>query len=318
MKVRFRSPEQQDPQRDQGLKLTMAPAKRQVMGRWRWWLLLALVAAPFLWLSTSFLVDLLSLRGTGYVSYAQLEVRAPFNGQVTRLALRQGQTLAAGAPLLELRRTDVLTMEQAAAPTPSRPSPVDTSAWQRSLERERSLLALYRQLRAQGAATLAEVREAEIRVAQAEQALATLTQANQAVPQPQALPARPRLSRSLSSPGPAQVERLLVQAGEYVSAGTPLLYLRTQAQPEIRAWFDARYIQRLVPGRAATVTLPGGQRLPATIAYVQPLTERLPSPLLSPLGDNKPKLYATLRLDQPLPAEQRINMLPITVRLHWF
>lgn len=50
MRVRFAPPARTDADREDGLRLHHAPARRAPPVNWRWFLLLAVLALPLLWL----------------------------------------------------------------------------------------------------------------------------------------------------------------------------------------------------------------------------------------------------------------------------
>jgi pyruvate/2-oxoglutarate dehydrogenase complex dihydrolipoamide acyltransferase (E2) component len=61
------------------------------------------VAVPFLIAAVSFLVALLSIKGSGYLVYESLELPVPENGRVQRLLVEDGRWVQAGAPLLAVQ-----------------------------------------------------------------------------------------------------------------------------------------------------------------------------------------------------------------------
>lgn len=120
---------------------------------------------------------------------------------------------------------------------------------------------------------------------------------------------------TVSAPQEGLVERIWVQAGQPVSVSSRLLSLRTGTIPFVQAWMDARYLDRLWPGRPAQVRLPDGRWLSAVISQVLDSTEPLPQGLPVP-GGGRSSLVVRLRLDEGLPTPG-VNYLPVEVRLRW-
>lgn len=322
MKVRFQIPEEQDVLREHGIKLNMAPAKRTKIPRWRWYLLVLLVVFPFAWIAGRFAMDLLSLSGSGYVSYAQLELRAPANGQLQEVLVQEGQGVEEGTVLLRLHNTDVekaAALQNATVPMVSgtAASNVDLRPLMEAVDRESVALERYRQLQAEGAATAGEVHEVESRLLAARRDLqmAGRTPGNQTVTM--RVNTRGLEEMQIKAPAAGQVERVWVKPGEFVAPNNPLLTLRTNNEPVVRAWMDSRYMNRVQTGRAATVRLPDGSHRRAIITRVELSTEKVPVELHSPLAENRSNLLVLLRLDQALGSGQQVNNLPVEVSLHW-
>lgn len=322
MKVRFHVPEAQDVMRNQGIRLHMAPAKRTHIPRWRWYLLVLFVVFPFAWIAWNFAADLLALSGSGYVSYAQLEVRAPANGQIQEVLVKEGDDVAAGTELLRLHNTDLekaAALQNATVPMVSgRPAgKADLGPLLDAIRHEQGIVDKYRRLQADGAATLGEVQEAEGRLLAARRDLeaAGRDTGNRTVSM--RVNTAGLEDMKVTAPSDGQVERVWVRPGEFVVPNNPLLTVRTNSEPLIRAWMDSRYINRVQEGREATVRLPDGSRRPAVITRVEMSTEKIPNELHSPLSENRSNLLVLLQLQQPLGNKQEVNNLPVEVRLHW-
>lgn len=249
MKVRFRSPEKRDPHRDRGISFEMAPASRPRGLLWRWYLLVLLVALPAIWLVLRFAGELLSLKGSGYITYARFEVSAPVNGVVGEIRTGEGRLIGKGDGVVVLRPV--------AGSMPAGDIPGSTH----------------------GQAGAAE--------------------------------------EAVTSAEDGRVERVWVRPGEAVAVGAPLLTVRTQDEPLLQAWMDVRHLDRLWPGRPATVQLPDGSARRARITHVRPSTELTPPGLISGAAGPRSRLVIGLRLEEPLTSKQMINQLPVEVRLHW-
>jgi HlyD family secretion protein len=328
MKIRFDAPPGagQDPT---GVAVRYAAAKRQVP-RWRWYLLLALVLAPPLYLALRFLMGLLWAQVPASVVLEQSVVRVPVAGVVTRVAA-VGERLPAGAPVLRMQAP----MPQAEA-APAAPAPSPSGAGQarermlreavtlttRQLVLRRDRLARMEALAAQSAATRPEVEAARALVLQAEAELnrsrgelaehlaAQAAQAVRFAPASPALPAAP----VVRSPFEARVAQVYLHAGEWQAAGTDAVLLQSTAPALVQAYVDPARAQRVQPGRRATLRFADGHRAPAEVVEIISHVERLPAERVSPLSPRTPSLLVKLRPLEPLPERLRIHALPLDVR----
>src|SRR5581483_10755380 len=96
MKVRFVKPEAGDPERDRGLQVPYAPAKRH-LARWRWYLILLVVSSPLLFFVGDFLYSSVMIEAPGFIAQEQLTVRSAGQGYVDEVYVK---------PLDEVRQVD--------------------------------------------------------------------------------------------------------------------------------------------------------------------------------------------------------------------
>jgi multidrug resistance efflux pump len=307
MKVRFRIPENRDPLRDNGITVPMAPAQRPRVQGWRWYALMLTLLGLVLWGVAHLLLRMLSLDGSGYISYSQLELRAPGNSRIDAVLVEEGQAIAAGEALLRLRPLD-----------PGMTAPqVQAQAVQGLLRElmacERSILDSYHQLQNRSRLQLTSMGGGR-----PELCLTRLRQTLQVALGRSAADGAGNDTLPLAAPAGSQVERVWVLPGEFVAMNRPLLTLRLGNEPQVRVWMESRYLNRVQPGRSATVRLPDGARRRATVIRVGLSTEKVPIDLKGVLlTDSRSNLLVLLRLDEALARQEQVNNLPVEVRFTW-
>jgi multidrug efflux pump subunit AcrA (membrane-fusion protein) len=169
--IRFHRSARTTPGTIDGLTVPYAAAKR-VAPKWQWRLILAIVFSPVLYLVYSAGKELFTLSAQGTLSLAQYNVRAPAAGRTVLVAVKVGAKVAKGDLLIQLEdpQLDADIAERATASgNPSQMTRRIPTALEEELELDTRILrtaeqrlADVRELRSQGAATAAEVREAQI------------------------------------------------------------------------------------------------------------------------------------------------------------
>lgn len=175
MKVRFVKPEAGDPARDRGVRIPYAPARRN-LARWRWYLILLVVASPFLAFVGKSLYSTVVVEAPGFISQEQVTVRTLSQGYVEEVYVHNFDAVAQGQPIARLKndalsarsaqlRAEMQQLRSVRTQVPVRGyDPPPPAAFQDELQvahQQRDLLgrrvATLTQLVAQGAATQAEL-----------------------------------------------------------------------------------------------------------------------------------------------------------------
>jgi multidrug resistance efflux pump len=350
MKVRFRSPKQQTPERERGMRVSYAPAKR-VMARWRWYLILALVSLPLIYLVGQILHGWLIVSAPGYVTLRKIPVNSPIPGVLVDLSVRTGETVSAGAVLGRLqsadmdRREAVLSAEreareraQAAVPKLS----FEHTRMQRRLSLAAEMVAYQRRSRddvqflfGQGAATHAELQAAEnqlheallnyeniasnLSLIQAQIARTAATDEEelvrlQVVRAELAALRQAREALTLHSPSIGRVLELLAEAGQSLAPGDPILLLGDASQPEIHAYLDSRYAAYAIKGQPVSVHFQDGLQRSGVVIRAPELTRRLPAAVSSPIGARENRLLVPIQLLPGGKMDHILEGLPVKVR----
>lgn len=192
---------------------------------------------------------------TGQIE-AAMQVSAGFElpGRVTHVLVEEGQTVAPGQPLARLD-TSALTPEDAALRADRAAAAADTELARLTLARNDALTARgFRSVAAQDEARLTLAR-AEARIAAIEAQIASVAV---------------RLDKSvLTAPFAARIGSRLVEPGQTVSAGQPVLTLLDTAPPRLRVGLPPDLAATLSPGDRVRVAVDGTE-LPATVRHLRP------------------------------------------------
>jgi len=308
-----------------GLAVPYAAAKRNAP-KWRWYLILLTVLSPVLVLLLGMLGGFITRSANGTVTLDQLEVRAIASGRLLRMALEPGANLREGDLIARIEDLRALTAEGGGSQRDegrsrsrySLEADAELALRARALrlaqERRDSMAALQQA----GAATRAELREAEGALDQAASAL---------------LHARRDLSldnagaRRSGTGAPAVYENRAPTAGrvldvfrsegEIVAAGDPLALVGRNSDPKVTAYVSPRFAAALRLGATATIRFADGSLATAEIAEPARVTRRMPADLVDPFGMRPMMVVLKLRAADIWPASQAINGLPVRVRFHY-
>ncbi len=192
---------------------------------------------------------------TGQIE-AAMQVSAGFElpGRVTHVLVEEGQTVAPGQPLARLD-TSALTPEDAALRA-------DRAAALADAELARLTLARNDALTARGFRSVAAQDEARLTLARAEARIAAI--------EAQIASVAVRLDKSvLTAPFAARIGARLVEPGQTIAAGQPVLTLLDTAPPRLRVGLPPDLAATLSPGDRLRVAVDGTQ-LPATVRHLRP------------------------------------------------
>ena len=84
------------------------------------------------------------------------------------------------------------------------------------------------------------------------------------------------------APFDGRILDIFVKKGETVSAGTPLLTMTTNTQPEVVAFLKPKYLEYSQLGTKAKVTYPDGKVYSATVSGPTETVNKLPTELQRP------------------------------------
>lgn len=327
MKVRFTSPKEQQPTTDDGLKVIYAPAKR-VAYRIRWYLILLLVSSPVLWFLGTLLGGMLLLEAPAHTLLPLTEVRALESGRVHQLHVRSGDRVAAGSLLVQLESPTLMTQQRLLQERLSSGLPGSLVAPQQhrllleQSERAGQRVLTLERLLARGAATRGELDAARDLYAERLAAVAELERLqsprrlpDEALQRSELALVEQRLQQlDIRTEAAALVHEVYVHAGEAVGPGTLLLQLRSQGEPAILVYLDARQRQLARPGQPLRLRMPDHQWLEARVSDIPPLTGRVPAALRAPFDNASPGLILHVEPLEPLPARWQLDNLPLTAR----
>jgi membrane fusion protein (multidrug efflux system) len=217
-----------------------------------------------------------AVRATGRIEAVQaIELRPDEQGRVTAILFREGQSVAAGTPLVKI--DDAMLKAQAERAKADR----DLSTQQ--LER-------VRRLRAQNAASPADLERAEAAARSTEAGLALLDL---------------QIARTtVKAPFAGAVGQRFVSVGDYVTSGTRLLTLQTVNPQRAVIEVPERYAVKLRPGQTVdfSVAAQEGRTFRARVDFIDPVVQTENRTILvkasapNPGGLLKPGMFIEARL----------------------
>lgn len=217
-----------------------------------------------------------AVRATGRIEAVQaIELRPDEQGRVTAILFREGQSVAAGTPLVKI--DDAMLKAQAERAKADR----DLSTQQ--LER-------VRRLRAQNAASPADLERAEAAARSTEAGLALLDL---------------QIARTtVRAPFAGAVGQRFVSVGDYVTTGTRLLTLQTVNPQRAVIEVPERYAVKLRPGQNVdfTVAAQEGRTFRARVDFIDPVVQNENRTIVvkasapNPGGLLKPGMFVEARL----------------------
>ena len=331
MKVRFSSPKEHSPNHDNGLQVLYGPGRR-VAYRLRWYLILALVSAPLVWVCSRLLIDAVLVEAPAQLSLSSLEVRALDTGIVEELPVRVGSRVKKGQLLLRLQNPEWNLRLQQLSPiraTGKDPLGQASRALQtNAVELQQRTVNLYRKLQRSGGLTSAELLQAEAqlngqRLAELELGRRLHQEQYQwhgapidqvrAERERQWLTARLKLL-TYTAQKSGRIAEVNVQQGENVGPGSLLMRIEQAEPPTLWIYLQPQAGQNAKPGRRVDVLMPNGSWRAARILEQADLARRPPSGLPGAWAAEGLALRIPARFLEPLPAMWRVDQLPLKVR----
>jgi HlyD family secretion protein len=148
MKVSFSARQHPAPNVKQGIQVPYGPGRRNAL-QWRWYLILTLVASPFIYLLFKIFWPYIVWSAPGYISLHKTIVTSSVNGTVLQVLVKDGDVVSLGQPLAQIaapqldQRISELRAQIDPAPTSRPPA---TPSRQSKESQVPDTLGLYRQL----------------------------------------------------------------------------------------------------------------------------------------------------------------------------
>ena len=339
MKVRFDSNKELRPDQDNGLKVLYGPSKR-VAYRLRWYLILALVLSPLVYVFGRITLDLLRVEVPAQLQVPSTEIRALESGTIAEVGVEVGERVQPGDLLLRLDNPDWrLRLDQLQPASVDNPDGLGSSATtlQNSTVRlQGQVVQLFKGLHREGATSSAELLRSEVDLNMQRLALLELErrlrqERFQVVGEPiqnlRDVRERDWLSArldllSIRADTPGRVSELLVNKGESVGPGTLLMRVERAEEPLLWIYLRPRDAELARPGGSVEVRMPDDSWLKARILQQADLARLLPRGLrssvggegLASLGADGLALQLPARFEKPLPLQWRVDQLPVKVR----
>lgn len=116
----------------------------------------------------------------------------------------------------------------------------------------------------------------------------------------------------IQSPLKSRIVDILVQPGEQISDNQPLALIAGRSQPVILVFLNPKYLDHVFIGQKASVKLPNGNTISATITEPTELVSKIPQQLSGPFDGEKSALKVTLTTNNKL--SHTIEGIPVEVR----
>ncbi len=329
MRIQFHRQARETPDRIGGLAVPYAAAKRQAP-KWRWYLILLTVLSPVLILLLGLLGGFITRSANGAVTLDQLEVRASSSGRVLRMALEPGANVREGDLVARIEDLRALTTGGAGSQRNESHSrglnsleagaelALRARALRLAQERRDSMAALQQA----GAATHAELREAEGALDQTASALLRARHDLGLAATGDSVGGRPNATGASivyenRSPTAGRVLDIFRSEGEIVAAGDPLVLIGRDSDPKVTAYVSPKFAATIRSGAKATIRFADGSKAAAEISEPARVTRRMPADLVDPFGMRPMMVVLKLQAASEWPASQAIHGLPVRVRFHY-
>lgn len=313
----------QSPNRIGGMNVHYPPAKRMGM-RWRWFVVVMLALSPLLFILYRVFFEVTIIESVGRVIAHDVAVIAPSSSTISGLYVKNGDSVRKGAPLAVLidpqaqaRRS--LTEQEHSALSANTGNALE-GALQLALsieQRMASELAKRRRLMHVGAATAAEVAEAEGRldaarrdVLRAREDMRTSSIRILRTEQEMLVPLGQKEGLTLVSPIDGQVLAVRTVVGASVMQGASLLTLVAMEDISIIAYVQEKDVEPILAKGTAEIRFhTDALSVPCRVSMWPQVTD-VPS---SRRAHDDPLVPLLLTPEKNLPQQYAVNGLPCTV-----
>lgn len=302
MKIHF-TKKPTEPDRDGNLKVPYLPSKRQQF-KLRWYLILLLVASPFLYVFWWTLEGWIVVEAPGYVEIPTYQITAPSSTFIEKIFVTQNQLVHKSDALIQLstpnakERLEVIRADSLTSNL--------KGLYESELKLTKQSVKDYESLYKQGAATIGEVEVARLRLIQ----LLSLGQRRQGQIADAEISAQ---TLTLKAPNDSIIIKLEAQEGVNVQAGDPLMTIQETTKPKIVALLAPRFALYAHPGQAAIVEWDSGFKMNATVLYDGTISSQIPEKMQN-FRDKGQGVVVQLELESAAPRELVINSLPVKVK----
>lgn len=302
MKINFnRKPT--EPDVEQNLKVPYAPAKRKLF-QFRWYLILALVVSPFVYVFWSALTGWFMVDAPGYVEIPTYQMFAPQASVVNKILVKENEAVEKGAELIQLIRPEGEKRLEILREETYNPSP--KALYGKQVELVRKSLKDYEALYKSGAATIGEVDAARLRLLQVmSMDQRWLTQL-----------ADTELSAQnivIKAPNNSIVIRIETKEGISVQQGDPLITIQEATKPRVIALLAPRFALYAHPGQKASVKWESGLEVEATVLFEGTISSQIPEKMRN-FKNQTQGIVVQLELHSDIPGTLAVDSLPVKVK----
>ena len=322
MNIHF-TQQMQSPNRIDGMNVHYPPAKRMGM-RWRWFVVVMLALSPLLFILYRVLFEVTIIESVGRIIAQDVAVIAPSSGTVSELYVKNGDSVHKGAPLAVLidpqaqARRSLTEQERSALSAGTGEALKDALQLAVSIEqRMASELAKRRRLMYVGAATAAEVAEAEGRldaatrdVLRAREEMRTSSLRILRTEQEMLVPLGQKEGLTLVSPIDGQVLAVRTVVGASAMQGASLLTLVASEGISIIAYVQEKDVESILANGAAEIRFhTDSLSIPCHVSMWPQVTD-IPA---QRRAHDDPLVPLLLTPEKNVPQQYAVNGMPCTV-----
>lgn len=344
MKVNFSLDKKNKPQSESGMKVAYGQAKRGGY-RLRWYLILAIVISPLLFMAYYFFKTQILVTAPGIVTSYPLTITATQATIVGPILVNVGDKVEKGQSLILLAdralNKEVEFLQKELVSLSKNKVRSTDELYQQAIANTKTSLAKVQQIqknydkfRKEGhvsevdyAAVVnasnainSQLSEQEIAYINAKRDREQLVLAGPVSQQYRALMQELVVKRAqqesltFRSPFSGRVLDIHVHEDQRVTENAPLLTVAQNVTPDITAFLNPRYLNYSQKGAKAKIIFPDGKKFSATVSRPVEVVNKLPQELQSPFEGQPAHLKVTLSFGEPIEKTRWIEGVEVEVR----
>lgn len=344
MKVNFHLDKKHKPQSESGMKVMYGQAKRGGY-RLRWYLILAIVISPLLFMAYYLFRTQVWVTAPGVVTSYPLTVTATQAAIVGEIAVEVGDEVGQEQSLILLTdralneevdflQNELVVLSESQAQSTDALYQEAITNTKHSLSKVQQIQRKYDQFRKKGQvsevdyaavvnvnnALESQLSDQEIAYENAKRdreqlALAgPVKQQYRALKQELVVRRAQQESLTFHSPFDGRILDIYVHEGQRVTDNSPLLTVAQNITPDITAFLNPKYLEYSQVGTKANIVFPDGRKFDATVSRPVEVVNKLPQELQSPFEGQPAYLKVTLSFDKPLEQTRWIEGVEVEIR----
>lgn len=335
MKVVFKSSKEKNPLQHDGLNVFYGPGKR-LQYKLRWYLILALVSSPLLWIVYTLARDALLVEAPARLHYPTYDIVANEDGIVGAKFVNTNADVQIGQQLFSVQN-DTLEFKrnQISVELSSSPLQIDNAAYtnqsrllQDKINKAQDLYDSHRRLSENGLITKSEVVDADRRLKFAKTQLFELNQQHQEreeyLRKQQQEHTSGSIERSYYDQKIARLNINTLQAGTVVDVavdvGTPvkkgqlMATLRLSDEPEVWVYLAPKMAEYSAVGTPFSLVFPDGHAIGATVAENSKTVTSLPPSLRKAFSESNVGILVKANIPTSIGNQWNVDNLPLKAR----
>lgn len=324
-----------------------APGKRN-MSKIYWYILLALILSPFVYLGYTIFTDAYFMTASGHVTFGEITLRSPASAYVKKIWLIPGESFKENQKIIELYSPQLTAQQQALRAEINLLKKqrseffyddaelgklqLAKAASQKYMQECQSYLDSMKTILAQGASTVLQVETARNDLNSAQQqyyateaAIARLgtTKSLQSVEffDKNILDTEAKLRAldtsisllSVSVPESGSLAKLFIQDYEYVKEGQDIAKIVVRKDIYIVAYIEAKFLSaKLTAGQSVRIRFPDGTSVKGTLSS-NPVMAEIDPARSGIVSNAKNKIIIRIVPAEPVPDRYKIADLPVDV-----